>query len=323
MSGDSSIEHHRPVLRDEVVAALCTVPDGAYVDATFGRGGHARALLAALAPDARLLVIDRDPRAVAAARALAAVDARVRVAHGRFSAIERLVAESGLREPLERNALEHSGIAGVLIDLGVSSPQLDDPTRGFSFREDGPLDMRMDPDSGESAAEWLAKVDEAELARVLETYGEERFARRIARAIVARRRTHPITRTLELAEIVDQSQPRPDAHKHAATRTFQAIRIHVNDELTELPLALEGAFAVLSIGGRLAVIAFHSLEDRIVKRTFALWTRGPETPRRMPIKGVRATRARPIGKAVRASGAEVRANPRARSATLRVVEKVA
>ena len=303
---------HRPVLRDEVVAALCTEREGSYVDATFGRGGHARALLDVLGPAARLLVLDRDPRAIEAARALAATDPRVRVERGRFSAIARLGELAGF-----------ASCTGVLIDLGVSSPQIDDPARGFSFREDGPLDMRMDPESGESAAAWLASADEAELARVFATYGEERFARRIARAIAQRRRERPIVRTLDLAEIVEDSQPRRDPHKHAATRVFQAIRIHVNDELNELTQALEGAFTVLSLGGRLAVIAFHSLEDRIVKRTFALWSRGPEMPRRMPLAGKPHVRARPIGKAVRASAAEVRANPRARSATLRVVEKVA
>jgi len=312
---EPSAEAHRPVLRDEVVAALCAeraAPDASYVDATFGRGGHARALLDVLPPGAKLLVLDRDPQAIEAALALAATDHRVRVVRGRFGAIAELVALAGIGD-----------VAGVLIDLGVSSPQLDDPARGFSFRADGPLDMRMDPDSGESAAAWLARADETELARVFATYGEERFARRIARAITQRRRQRPIVRTLDLADIVEASQPRRDPQKHAATRVFQAIRIHVNDELNELTQALEGALTVLSIGGRLAVIAFHSLEDRIVKRTFALWSRGPDVPRRIPLAGKPQVRARPVGKPVRASAAEVRANARARSATLRVVEKVA
>jgi len=302
---------HRPVLLDEVVDVLCRRTDGAYVDATFGRGGHARALLARLDAQARLLVIDRDPAAISVAEALAAADPRVVVRQGRFSEIAE-IAETA----------KFLGVAGVLLDLGVSSPQLDEAGRGFSFRVDGPLDMRMDPRDGPSAAEWLATADVGELERVFREYGEERFARRIARAIVERRAEHPITRTLDLAAIVESSQPHADPHKHAATRVFQAIRIHVNQELDELSAALTGALKILASGGRLAVISFHSLEDRLVKQTFQRWSKGPELPRRLPIRGVAHPQVQILGKALRAGTAEVAANPRARSALLRVVEKV-
>jgi 16S rRNA (cytosine1402-N4)-methyltransferase len=300
---------HAPVLLDETVDALCTDRSGSYVDATFGRGGHARELLRHLAADAKLLVVDRDPAAIAAARKLAAEDARVIVRHGRMSAIADHAAAARL-----------SNVVGVLMDLGVSSPQLDDPARGFSFRFDGPLDMRMDTE-GRSAAEWLAVASESELANVFREFGEERYARRIARAIVERRRDQPLERTQELVALVSAAQPRPDPHKHAATRVFQAIRIFINDELGELGAALDAAFDLLRPGGRLAVISFHSLEDRMVKERFQQWYKGRPLPRRLPVTGTAPTQARSIVRTRRASEAEAAANPRARSAMLRVVEK--
>jgi 16S rRNA (cytosine1402-N4)-methyltransferase len=311
VSADTRIAH-RPVLRDEVVAALCVLRDGAFVDCTFGRGGHTRSLLDALGAGARLLAIDRDPEAIAAAEELARVDARLVVRRGRFADLGRIAAEAGF-----------ACVAGVLMDLGVSSPQLDDPARGFSFRADGPLDMRMDPTAGPSAADWLAVASEAELARVFADLGEERHARRIARAIVERRREAPLTRTLDLAALVEANQPRPDPHKHAATRVFQAIRIHINHELEELEAGLAAALDLLAAGGRLAVITFHSIEDRLVKRTFAAWAQGPALPRRLPVRSTPTVRARLVGRSVQPSDAEVRTNPRARSARLRVVEKAA
>jgi len=303
---------HQPVLIDAVIDALCVDANGEYVDATFGRGGHAAALLGRLGGGARVLAIDRDPAAIAVALELAQRDDRLLVRHGRMSEMQRLAREVHLND-----------IVGVLMDLGVSSPQLDDPARGLSFRGDGPLDMRMDPGSGAPASEWLNAASEDELAFVFREFGEERHARRIARAIVARREQAPILRTAQLAAIVAGAQPRPDPHKHAATRVFQAIRIRVNEELVELRAGLDAAFALLRPGGRIAVLTFHSLEDRIVKRTFRRWAQGEELPRRLPVPGRRATLARLVGRPQRADAAEIRANPRSRSATLRVLEKAA
>jgi 16S rRNA (cytosine1402-N4)-methyltransferase len=303
---------HAPVLRDETVDALCTDRSGAYIDATFGRGGHTRALLARLDADATLLAIDRDPAAVAAAQELAAEDARVIARQGRMSEIAQLAA-----------AVRLHNVVGVLMDVGVSSPQLDDPERGFSFRADGPLDMRMDNTAGASAAEWLATASESEMAQVFRDYGEERYARRIARAIVAQREEQPLTRTRALVALIDAAQPRPDPFKHAATRVFQAVRIHINDELTELRAGLDSAFDLLASGGRLAVISFHSVEDRIVKRRFQEWCRGRPLPRRLPVTGAPPVRARSIVRARRAAESETSLNPRARSAVLRAVEKCA
>ena len=296
-----------------MVDALCTDPDGNYVDATFGRGGHTRALLERLSPEGRILAIDRDPAAIiAVAQTLANEDARVLVRHGRMSEMRRLANEAELND-----------VVGVLMDLGVSSPQLDDPERGMSFRGDGPLDMRMDPTSGVSASHWINSASEDELATVFREFGEERHARRIARAIVERRVEAPIERTADLAALVAQAQPRPDPHKHAATRVFQAIRIHINEELEEVRLALDAAFELIRSGGRIAVLTFHSLEDRIVKHAFRRWTEGEVLPRRLPIVGRSATSARLVVRAQRADAAEVAANPRARSALLRVLEKAA
>ncbi len=311
-SRSDTLNTHRPILVDAVIEALRTDPDGNYVDATFGRGGHTRALLRSLSPTARVLAIDRDPTAVEFAQALANDDARVFVRHGRMSDMVKLAHEVQLSE-----------IVGVLIDLGVSSPQLDDPERGMSFRADGPLDMRMDPTAGIPASQWINAASEAELTAVFFEFGEERYARRIARAIVERRAEAPILRTADLAALVARAQPRPDPHKHAATRVFQAIRIHLNDELDEVRLGIEAAFALIRPGGRIAVLTFHSLEDRIVKRMFRAWSEGAQLPRRLPVTGRAIAAAHLIGRARRADPAEVTENPRARSALLRVLEKAA
>ncbi len=302
---------HQPVLLEAVIEALCRVEHGSYIDATFGRGGHARALLTRLPADTRLLVLDRDPSAIAAAAVLAQTDARVIVRHARFSELADVAAAIGLTD-----------VIGILLDLGVSSPQLDDAARGFSFRVDAPLDMRMDPQSSVSAAQWIAQTPAAEMERVFREYGEERFARAIARAIERRRAEAPIESTWQLVDVIESNQPRKDPFKHAATRVFQAIRIEINQEFEELEQGLAAALELLVPGGRLAVISFHSLEDRIVKQTFKRWSTGSVAPRRMPVRDVPKPQAHVIGKPRRASVAEVARNPRARSAMLRVVEKV-
>lgn len=309
---------HVPVLVDEAVAALVVRRSGSYVDATFGRGGHSRAILAALGPDGRLVGIDRDPEAEAAARALA--DPRFFFRRAWFSELPAVLAELGI-----------AGVDGVLLDLGISSPQIDDPERGFSFRADGPLDMRMDPARGESAAEYLARVDARELTEVLRDYGEERFAQQIARTIVAARAVAPIARTRQLAALVAQAvgtRPRGDWNQDPATRTFQALRIFLNRELDELVRVLPAIVPLLNTQGRIAVISFHSLEDRIVKRFFASASRpfgGDPRLSRLPIPEAALPLAplALVGKAQRASSREVEANPRARSATLRVAERTA
>lgn len=305
---------HQTVLLAEAVDALQVVPAGIYVDGTFGRGGHSRALLARLGPDGRLLGIDRDPEAVAVGRELAATDARFSIAHGDFAALAAHVDARGWR----------GKVNGVLLDLGVSSPQLDDAGRGFSFQKDGPLDMRMNPESGESAADYLALAGVEELQTVFSELGEERFSRRIAQAIVRARAEHPLRTTLQLAEVVSAAVPTREAGKHPATRVFQALRIHVNRELEQLIEALTQAIALLAPRGRLAVISFHSLEDRIVKRFMQHHARGPQAPRGMPLPPNQPGPVLTIiGKALRPSDAEVAANPRARSATLRVAEMLA
>lgn len=303
---------HTPVLPVDIADALVRDVHGVYVDATFGRGGHARVLLERLADDARLLVVDRDPRAIEAAGDLAATDPRIVVAHGRFAQLEVLVGRAGIQD-----------VMGVLMDLGVSSPQLDDPGRGFSFRFDAPLDMRMDPTRGIGAAEWLNEAEETELRRVFRDFGEERFAARIARAVVGHRRHAPLRSTSELVELIEAAQPRHDPHKHSATRVFQAIRIRINNELEELARGLDAAFELLQPGGRLAVLSFHSLEDRIVKRRFREWVEGETLPRRLPVPGRVAGRARRVIRSRTPGNAELSQNPRARSARLRVVEKIA
>lgn len=304
---------HRPVLLAEVIDALAIVSDGSYMDLTYGRGGHAGAILARLGPRGRLVVMDKDPAAIRSARQRFDGDARVTIRAGSYAGAGRVADELGL-----------SGrISGVLLDLGVSSAQLDDPARGFSFRHDGPLDMRMDPAAGESAAEWLARVPEQELVRVLREYGEERFAARIARAIAAERRQHPIRTTGQLRSIVAAANPAWEPGKDPATRTFQAIRIHINRELDELRQCLDQLVGLLAPGGRLVIISFHSLEDRMVKRFIRQESRGDPFPAALPVPdAMRQPRLRTVGGAVHAGAEEVAANPRARSAVLRVAERL-
>jgi 16S rRNA (cytosine1402-N4)-methyltransferase len=306
------VNSHQPILVDAVVDALCTDPDGEYVDATFGRGGHTRALLERLSPSGKILAIDRDPDAVVVARALAEQDRRVVARHGLMSQM----ADFASQERLNR-------VVGVLMDLGVSSPQIDDVERGLSFRGDGPLDMRMDPTAGQPASQWINTAHEDELARVFREFGEERYAKRIAQAIVHRRLQAPIVRTADLASVIAVAQPKPDPHKNSATRVFQAIRIHVNEELDELRVAIEAAFALVCIGGRIAVLTFHSLEDRLVKHAFKRLTEGEQLPRRLPVTGRVVGSARSIGRARRPDAEEIARNPRSRSALLRVLEKAA
>jgi 16S rRNA (cytosine1402-N4)-methyltransferase len=304
---------HATVLLDEAVAALVADPDGFYIDGTFGRGGHSSLILSRLSPDGRLMAVDKDPAACAAAAAKLAGEPRFEMVRGSFADLATMVAERG-----------RSGkVQGVLLDLGVSSPQLDEAERGFSFLRDGPLDMRMDPDSGISAAEWLAKADEAEIADVLREYGEERFARRMARAIVAARAEQPITRTAQLAAIISEANPAWEKGKHPATRAFQGIRIFINRELVDLERALSSVLDVLAVGGRLVVISFHSLEDRMVKRFIREQEKGKPLPKGLPVmeKDI-VRRMRSVGKAVKPGDVEVGANPRARSAVMRVAEKV-
>ncbi|MFC4729331.1 16S rRNA (cytosine(1402)-N(4))-methyltransferase RsmH [Coralloluteibacterium thermophilus] len=300
---------HLPVMYAQVLDGLRIRPDGRYLDGTFGRGGHARGVLERLGDGGRLLLMDKDPEAIAVAQAGFGADARVSLYRGSF-------ADLGVWDETT------AGLDGVLFDLGVSSPQLDEARRGFSFGKDGPLDMRMDPDSGESAAEWLARAGEAEIADVLWTYGEERMSRRIARAIVARRAEAPLVRTAELADLVAGIVGRRDTGIHPATRSFQAIRIHVNRELADLEDGLAAAHARLKPGGRLVVISFHSLEDRIVKQFINARAKAPPGNRRMPVAEAFAPTLRDIGGARRADAGEIAANPRARSAVLRVAERL-
>jgi 16S rRNA (cytosine1402-N4)-methyltransferase len=295
---------------DEVLAALAPRPDGFYVDATFGRGGHARAILARLSDKGALLAMDRDPEAVAAAQAALGGDPRVTLLRAPFSSLGTAIDACGRRAD------------GILLDLGVSSPQLDDPARGFSFLRDGPLDMRMDPDSGESAAAWLARAGERDIARLVAELGEDRFARRIARAIVAARAEAPIATTGRLAAVVAAAVPTREPGKHPATRTFQALRIHVNRELEELDSVLPQALERLAPGGRLAVISFHSLEDRRVKRFFRRESQDHPAWAGMPnVPSEARARMSLVGKARFPGEAECAANPRARSAVLRVAER--
>ncbi len=311
---DTPAPTHRPVLLHEAIELLAIHPAGVYVDGTFGRGGHSGAILAGLGPDGALLAMDRDPEAVAEAHRLAREDGRLWVEHAEFSRlVERVEAHGWLGR-----------VDGILLDLGVSSPQLDTPERGFGFLNDGPLDMRMNPQPGHpSAADWLADAAEGEIASVLRDYGEERHARRIARAIVRARAQQPIMRTGRLAEIVAAAHPAWERGRHPATRSFQAIRIHINRELEEIASVLEQAVRVLAVGGRLAVISFHSLEDRLVKRFFKTRARGDELPRGVPVTAdALAPGLRLLNRGQRPSAAEVAANPRSRSATLRGAEKL-
>ena len=304
---------HLPVLLYQAVDALDVASrlDGTFVDATFGRGGHSRLILERLGVRGRLIAIDRDPDAIRAAREIR--DPRFVPVHARFSELEATL-----------DALRTGGVEGVLFDLGVSSPQLDDPGRGFSFRLDAPLDMRMDPSQGASALEWLERADEAEIREVLSNYGEERFAKQIAKAIAAARRGGTLRRTGELAAVVAAAVRTREPGQDPATRTFQALRIHVNQELEELSLTLPQALAALKPSGRLVVISFHSLEDRIVKN-FMRGAARPAVPERLPLRAreLPAPKLRIVGRPVRPGAEEVRANPRARSAVLRVAEKLA
>jgi 16S rRNA (cytosine1402-N4)-methyltransferase len=313
MTAPTSHGHHQPVLLEESVTALAVRPEGIYLDGSFGRGGHSRAILARLSPAGRLVGIDRDPDAVAAGAILAGQDARFTMIRGTFSQVGEIAARLGLTGLID----------GLLLDLGVSSPQLDTPGRGFSFSSDGPLDMRMDPESGQSAAQWLARAGEAEIASVLRELGEERFAGRVARAIQSQRLGGPLLTTRALAALCEAAVPTREPGKHPATRTFQAIRIHINQELAELSACLAQVCDLLAAGGRLAVISFHSLEDRIVKRFIRDQARGAQFPRGVPVTAdCSHPKLRPVGKAIHASPEELAINPRARSAVLRVAERL-
>ena len=302
---------HCAVLLSEALGALAIRADGVYLDATFGRGGHSRAILAGLGPQGRLIALDRDPEAVEAGRGIA--DPRFSIVHAHFSQ---------LGEALD--ALGATQLHGALFDLGVSSPQIDDASRGFSFRMDGPLDMRMDPTRGESAGQWLAHASESDIREVIKDYGEERFAKQVAAAIVAARAAEPLRRTRQLAQLVGEAVRTREAGQDPATRTFQALRIFVNRELEEVSLSLPQAARRLVPGGRLAVISFHSLEDRIVKR-FIRASGVPEMPRDLPLRAseMPLPLLEPVGRAVKATTGEVRENPRARSATLRIAQRTA
>ena len=300
---------HSTVLLHEAVDAVLTDPEGIYVDGTFGRGGHCRAILDGLSEKGRLYGIDKDPCAIAVGIELAEQDERFAIHHGSFIELDEMLGDTR--------------VDGVLLDLGVSSPQLDTPERGFSFQYDGPLDMRMNTTRGESAADWINRAEAQEISRVIREYGEDRFARRMARAIVAARAEEPITTTRRLAEIIAAACPTREKGKHPATRAFQAIRIHINRELDELIEGLDKALEVLKPGGRLVIISFHSLEDRIAKRFIRKHARGDELPSWLPVREDQLNkRMKPLGKAVKPSAAEVDVNPRARSAVMRVAEKL-
>ncbi|MCM2971031.1 16S rRNA (cytosine(1402)-N(4))-methyltransferase RsmH [Larsenimonas suaedae] len=304
---------HKSVLLDGAVEQLVTEPGGCYLDGTFGRGGHSRAILERLSPSGQLLAIDRDPQAIDTA--LAIDDPRFQIARAPFSQLGDVASRHDV----------FGRVDGILLDIGVSSPQLDDGSRGFSFLRDGPLDMRMDPDHGQSVAEWLEHVSERELASVMKTYGEERFAKRLARAIVTERKQTPITGTHQLAELIKEAHPAWEKHKHPATRAFQAFRIHINDELGELERALDAALETLAVGGRLVVISFHSLEDRIVKRFMREKARGDvDVPKGLPLREDQLNRRlKLVGKALKPTEDEISLNPRARSAVMRIAEKLA
>ncbi|MBT8039702.1 MAG: 16S rRNA (cytosine(1402)-N(4))-methyltransferase RsmH [Gammaproteobacteria bacterium] len=307
-----SAYQHRPVLLIEAVDALNIRPDGKYLDGTFGRGGHSREILARLSKQGCLLSLDRDPEAVAAGKEELGEDSRCSVVQGDFADMERFVREWGVEE----------GLDGILLDIGVSSPQLDDPDRGFSFMGDGPLDMRMNPLQGVSAKEWLAEASERELTRVFREFGEERHARRIARSIVLARQKQRLESTGQLARLIEDTIGRREKNKHPATRCFQAIRIFINDELAQLAQGLEEAIKLLRPGGRLVVISFHSLEDRLVKRTIREAARPGQVRRNIPQHPDHVPLLKAIGRAIKPSETELSVNPRARSAVMRVAEKL-
>ncbi len=305
---------HATVLLDEAVNSLNIRSNGTYIDGTFGRGGHSCMILSQLGPEGRLLAIDRDPQAIAAAKSID--DPRFTIVHGPFSALSDYVRERELVGQID----------GILLDLGVSSPQLDDAERGFSFMRDGPLDMRMDPSTGLSAAEWLMKAKAEDIAWVLKTFGEERFAKRIACAIVERNRVEPITRTKQLADLIAGASTIREKYKHPATRSFQAIRIYINRELEEIEYALNSTLELLAPQGRLLIISFHSLEDRIVKRFIRHHSRGAQVPAGIPlteeqIRSIGGRSLKALGKMM-PSEAEVAGNPRARSSVLRIAQRV-
>ena len=304
---------HQTVLLNEAVDALVTDQDGIYIDCTFGRGGHASEVLKRLSSTGRLIGFDKDPLAVAAGEKLAAKDDRFSIVYGSFAELEQQLSSLSL----------NGRVNGILMDLGVSSPQLDDASRGFSFMGDGPLDMRMNNQAGQTAAQWLNQAPAEEIATVLKEFGEERFAKRIAAAIVERRQDKPLATTLELAQLVDQASPRKEKGKHPATRSFQAIRIFINGELDELSEVLQQSLHALCKGGRLVVISFHSLEDRMVKQFIRQKEKGEQLPRNLPVQDHMVNRElRSVGKAVKASEEEVKSNIRSRSAIMRVAEKL-
>jgi 16S rRNA (cytosine1402-N4)-methyltransferase len=304
---------HKAVLLKEAVEALITNPDGLYIDGTFGRGGHAALILSQLSETGSLMAVDKDPKACEVAKKKFSKDARFEIKQASFADIRKLITEK-----------QHEGtVSGVLLDLGVSSPQIDDPIRGFSFLRDGPLDMRMNPSCGISAAEWLSTAKENDIAQVLKDYGEERYSKRIARAIVAARADQPITRTGQLAAIVKEANPAWEKDKHPATRAFQGIRIFINQELKDLESVLPDILEIMAVGGRLVIISFHSLEDRIVKRFIRDQEKGKAIPRGLPVmeKDI-VRRLRSIGKIVKPSSLEIKGNVRARSAVMRIAEKL-
>ena len=310
----SSTLIHKPVLLEETLTALNIKPDGCYVDGTFGRGGHSQEIIKQLGENGKLLAFDKDPQAIVTANAIAANDERLHVKQGSFTQLKQTIDELGWTGKVD----------GIFLDLGVSSPQLDDAERGFSFRFDGPLDMRMDPDHGISASQWLASAEERDIMMVLFDYGEEKFARRIASAIVTAREEQPINTTKRLSSIVTAANPSREKNKNPATRTFQAIRIFINQELEDLKTCLSQAVDILSPGGRLVVISFHSLEDRIVKRFIREQCKGDDFPLDLPVMHAQLNQnMKMIGKAIKSGRNELDENPRARSAVMRVAERLA
>lgn len=306
---------HVTVLLDEALDGLSLKPDGIYIDATFGRGGHSRKLLSQLGPQGKLYAIDRDPTAIAVAKELELEDSRFTILPGPFSGLANYVEELGLTGEID----------GVLMDLGVSSPQLDDAERGFSFMREGPLDMRMDPTSGRSVAQWLAQAEVDEISSVIKNFGEENWAVHIARAIVKDRVDTPFETTKQLADFIARVVPVKDKNKHPATRTFQAFRIYINSELEEVEQALLASIDVLKSGGRLSIISFHSLEDRIVKRFIRKQSKGDEVPFGIPMTEEQLNKSRTykaIGKAIKPSKTEIEQNPRARSSVLRIAQRL-
>ena len=305
---------HTTVLLKEAVDALLVDPDGSYVDGTFGRGGHCSELLSRLSDKGSVIAIDKDPQAISAGLDRFQQEQRLSLVHGSFGDLAEIVSHTG----------KQGSISGVLLDLGVSSPQLDQAQRGFSFLRDGPLDMRMDTSKGMSAAEWIATADEQEIAKVLKEYGEERFARRMARAVIRERALQPITRTVQLAQILAAAHPAWERGKHPATKAFQAIRIFINRELADLDSLLMQIIDCLKVGGRLVVISFHSLEDRRVKRFIRDQEQGIKLPKNLPVRDIdRGVRLVKVGKAIKPANTEVEHNVRARSAVMRIAERVA